>query len=367
MISFIEVENFMSWRKMRFELSSGVNIICGVSDKGKSAIIKASELVRTNQPLGMEFVSDWIKKKNKKGDFVFTGDGDCKVTIGLQEGIQISRIVGKNTNEYRISTLKDPLKALNKQVPQEVTDLLNMSDINIQDQGDPYFIFNLSAPEIGRKLNKIASLSDIDKSFTNADGAIRALNTAIKSNETDLEKHIKNEKDLLWINQAETKLNQAEQISVKLATIRTKEMNLRNIGQKISGLRKQLVVFKNINKLKDDIWKATLLKTEIDARLKKFEYLEDVENQIIDWRNELKKIDKILSAKQKINQAKQIKIEIDRLLSRINPLAEIEEKIRDLRRDLKRATDDFNKVHQEYEKIKPDLCPLCKRPGWKEK
>jgi len=61
-----KIQNFMSWEKEIFDLSPNVNIICGVSDKGKSAILKGLKWLKDNDPSGNEFASDWIKKKKRK-------------------------------------------------------------------------------------------------------------------------------------------------------------------------------------------------------------------------------------------------------------------------------------------------------------
>lgn len=365
MISFIHLHNFMSWEDQRFDFTNGVNIICGVSDKGKSAIIKAEEFVRTNKPLGFEFASDWIKKKNKKGGFILTGD--CIVTIGLTDGTEVSRIVGKNVNEYRISTLEEPLKALNKQVPKEVSDLLNMSDINIQDQGDPYFLFNLSPPEIGRRLNQVASLSDIDKSFKNAESTIRSLNADIKSFKSSIDQYTYDEKQLSWVEQADIDLKKVEAISSKLSSVRSKEQALRNTRDRAVDLEEKLKQLPNINKLRSALQKAIDLKNKIEAKQKKFNDLENAEESILDYNKELDEIKKILKAKRLIDQANKIKLKIDTLNSKINPLTDLEEKATDLKKELELATKEYNDVAKEYKKMKPDTCPLCKRSGWKDK
>ena len=162
-IKEIELKNYMSWEHGIFELDPNVNVFLGISDKGKSAIFRAIEWVRTNRPLGDEDCSDWIKSDKPTGKW----KGETKVKITFSDDSHIARIKNNNTNQYILSTMKDPLEAFGTEVPQEVLEFLNMTDINVQTQDQQHFLLNESPGEIGRKLNQVASLSDIDTAFKN--------------------------------------------------------------------------------------------------------------------------------------------------------------------------------------------------------
>ena len=359
MISSIRLKNFMSWEDEEFYLSPGINVFCGVSDKGKSAVVNAFEWFRTGRPMGFGFASDWIKKENKKGDLVL--NGTCEVSIKLTEGIEITRALGKDINEYRVSSLKDPLKAFNKQVPQEVTDILNMSDINIQNQDNPYFIFALTPPEIGRQLNQIASLSDIDIAFTNADSSIRTLNAEIKKDEAILKNAKKELGGFDWLDTAEEQLIKVERISGQLTSVRNEEQKLRLTKMKIEELNKRLskLLFvdqaqKNINELLETYY-------FIKKEQKEFNHLIDIEEKIISLNEKLKKSNIFSGANKKIKKLIILQTEIIKIENETDVLIDIEERITTLNDDFDKVSLEYNLLNTQYREMIPDVCPLCEQ------
>ena len=57
MISKIKIKNFRSHKNTEIELSSGVNIICGDNDLGKSTILRALNWVNNNKPSGDSYIT----------------------------------------------------------------------------------------------------------------------------------------------------------------------------------------------------------------------------------------------------------------------------------------------------------------------
>jgi len=357
MFKSIRLKNFMSWEDKEFHLSPGINVFCGVSDKGKSVIVNALEWFRTGRPMGFGFASDWIKKENKKGDLVL--DGTCEVSIKLTEGIEITRALGKGINEYRVSTLKDPLKAFNKQVPQEVTDVLNLSDINVQIQENPYFIFALTAPEIGRQLNQIASLSDIDTAFTNADSSIRTLNAEIKKDEAILKNANEELGRFDWLDDAEEQLIKVEKISGQLTSVRNEEQKLRLAKMKIEELNKRLskLLFvdeaqKNINELLETYYL-------IERELKEYDRLADIEEKIITLNQKLERANVFSGADKKIKKLIILQAEIIKIENETDVLIDIEERIMALQKEFNTVSIEYKRLDTQYKKTIPDICPLC--------
>jgi len=363
MIQSIRLKNFMSWEDIEVELSPGINVFCGVSDKGKSVFVNALEWLRTGRPLGFEFASDWIKKKNKKGDVALKGT--CEVSIKLTEGIEITRAIGKGINEYRISTLKDPLRAFNKQVPDEVTDILNMSDINIQSQDNPYFIFAQSAPEIGRQLNQIASLSDIDLAFKNADTSVRALNARIKQDEGTLLSAIGELEEFEWLDEAEEQLIKVEKISTQLQTIRNEEHALRTAWNKIVELNKKATELSFVDEVQDKIDELVKKNQLIKNDQKEYNYLIDVEEKIIELEKKLNKSNFFSGANKKIKKLISLQKDIIKIESKNSVLIDMEDKIITLQKNLTIVSAEYKKIDTRYKKMIPDVCPLCEN-DWRK-
>lgn len=147
MISKLELVNFQKHKNLTVDFTAGVNTIVGSSDRGKSSIIRALQLVFFNKPNGTAFITH--------------GEKECRVTVTMTNGDVISRIRSSSKNEYVINDL--PVKAPGREVPMEVSAICNMTDINVQGQHDSPFMLSESSGEVGRMLNQLVDLSVIDK------------------------------------------------------------------------------------------------------------------------------------------------------------------------------------------------------------
>jgi exonuclease SbcC len=139
MISSITLTNFQSHDINFLRLSSGVNVIIGSSDSGKTAILRALNWCVYNRPSGKAHISYWNKDLKD----------ETTVVITKKQG-QVLRIRGNDFNGYRIAR-GDPddvsvieLEAVGTDVPEEVTKLLNLSEVNIQRQMDRPFLISES-------------------------------------------------------------------------------------------------------------------------------------------------------------------------------------------------------------------------------
>lgn len=119
MIESVKLKNFQSHKENTFSFTKGVNAIVGPSDSGKTAILRALRWLIWNRPLGDAFRSDW--------------GGDTEVTVTV-DGQLITRYKHDNKHGYKIG--KIDLKAIGTDVPEEVSTILNIDEINLQQQFD---------------------------------------------------------------------------------------------------------------------------------------------------------------------------------------------------------------------------------------
>ena len=100
MIKKIKIENFQSHRDTELEFSKGVNVITGLSNSGKTAIIRAFQLLKNNRPLGFRYNRTKNPTKIEFEDF----DGNkAKLTKTKKEAI------------YKTNTIE--LKKIGSDVP----------------------------------------------------------------------------------------------------------------------------------------------------------------------------------------------------------------------------------------------------------
>lgn len=147
LISSIQINNFQAHQDTFIDFNEGVNAIIGVSDSGKTSILRALTWCITNKPSGDAFQSSW--------------GGDTLVAVTLSSGDTITRGRDKKGNYYKVNNTEfrafgagDP--------PQEVQALFNMNNINISAQMDAPFLLSSSPGEVAQILNKVVNLDIID-------------------------------------------------------------------------------------------------------------------------------------------------------------------------------------------------------------
>jgi DNA repair protein SbcC/Rad50 len=162
MLQEIVINNFQSHRKSTITLTPGVNVITGTSDSGKSSIFRSCIWVAQNRPSG-DSIKNWSCKK----------DDEVVVELILDDGcVAKERINGKA--KYLLDTLKGSweFEAFKSDVPKEIEDVLNLTELNIQNQHTPYFLLDDSPGERARKLNELVHLDVIDTIFKNLNSKI---------------------------------------------------------------------------------------------------------------------------------------------------------------------------------------------------
>ena len=162
-IKRVTLRNFQSHKHTTLRLHPGVNAFVGSSDVGKTAILRALRWVFHNEPSGADFRSHWSDKEA------------TRVIVELRDGTEIERIKTKSRNSYLIrhNGKQQEYKSFKTAVPESVSALLPLGDLNWQQQMEPAFALSSSPAELGRALNEVARLDEIDDSLTNINAFVR--------------------------------------------------------------------------------------------------------------------------------------------------------------------------------------------------
>lgn len=150
MIDSVTISNFLSHKDTTIEFSPGVNIIVGPTDSGKSAIVKALRWAITNRPMGDGMRSSW---------------GGLTSVAVLVNDQTVLRQRDQGLNQYVIGNHE--FNAIKGDVPAEILQLLNLTDINLQTQFDSHFLLSRSPGEVAQTFNKVAHLDKIDIALQN--------------------------------------------------------------------------------------------------------------------------------------------------------------------------------------------------------
>jgi len=296
MLIKVEIENFMSHQKTVFEFVPGTNVIIGESDKGKSAAFSAINWVVNNRPLGDSFRSVW--------------GGDTRVALHTAEGNTVERIRSDNKNEYRIN--REILEAFGTQVPQEVSNILQLDGFNIQAQMDPDFLLSQTPGEAARILNKAAAIDEIDTTVSGISKALYQINSGIRYKEKQVKEYEQETNQYRNLPEIETKIQQAEELEILKQNQNRKLTELRGILFRIQRVEFTLERTKHLPKVIDMV-----IKVELGLQTYK-----EINNQYIG---------------------------LERIIAKTNRIYSImEEKQREI-----------EALKKEQEKIPLDICPLC--------
>ena len=338
MITKIELHNFQSHKNTTLEFDKGVNVICGESDNGKSAVIRAIRWVVENQPQGTEKInSNWNENFKEP----------LSVKLYTEKGY-VERIRDKKRNGYNICKNGEKevvLDAIGKGVPKEVTDFLNVSDVNFQFQLDPPYLLTKSSGEASKYLNEIVHLDSIDKIMSIADSDKRQLSSEQKIVEADIKKLEEELKNTEWIDEADNLCKRTE----KLYEI------VDNLNDRQNELESQINSYEELELSKIDLTEHNKLIKEIeDITIPDTKELEDsifnydlYGGQIVD-----------------LSEAKKLVNDIDSII--IVDTKELEDSVSQYD-ELSNNVQQYEKELVELRDCLPNICPLCGNELDKEK
>jgi len=346
MIKSVEINNFQSHARSTLEFSPGVNIIIGSSDSGKSAIIRALRWLVWNRPSGDAIKSSW--------------GGSTSVSIQT-EMHQISRI--KDKQDSYLLTHDDgndtEFKAIGTSVPEEISRILNINEINLQQQLDSPFLLSKSPGEVATHFNKVAKLDMIDKGVQNINSWIRALTSDIKyktGQKIDLE-----QQSLTFVH--------LEKFEMELEVFEELEKQRRSVGNSFSKLLTICTKYQEVDTEIQVMQSYLKYEKPVNALLKDIEISQTLNK-------EKKKLKGLIGSIGLINkeiQSAQTIITFEKQVDRILQIIDDKATIKKSRISLQRLVDSIDTINLKiertnvkvlssiefYEKSMPDICPLC--------
>lgn len=205
MIRSVTITNFEAHKSTHLEFDKGLNVLRGSSGAGKSSIKRAILWVLTNRPSAGQVVSWWaVNSKGKQTE-------ETRVTITLDDGTTISRIKSDILNGYQINDER-PLEAVGTSVPEEVSKLLNMSDVNSQIQLAAPFLISQSASYVAQYINDIVDMSEADRYQSAIESKRRKCNADMVANAEAIKNTTEELTHFGWLEEAEKRINRIEKI-----------------------------------------------------------------------------------------------------------------------------------------------------------
>lgn len=286
MLHQLELENFQGYKKASIKLSTGINVITGDNDEGKSSIIRALNYLGRNRPTRNNFIND--SEPNQT----------LKITGTFDNGT-VTRIKGKSKNEYVIAG-EEPLKALKTEVPDEVQEITQLKDVNFQEQDNPYFLLSLTPGNVAKEINKVADLEVMDKLITSMKTEV---SNAKQESSFWTEKHNEykvQKEELKWVEQARDTFNKIRKLNADVVADSDYYNKVVDLVNTIADCEEKLEAFegvehaikalKDIEKLEDEIqsvyeFRATLLEKRtalkyFDSQLSQYDNIDKAEKAL---------------------------------------------------------------------------------------
>ena len=301
MIQSLSIKNFQSHKDTYLEFDSGVNIITGPSDSGKTAILRALRWLIWNRPSGDSMRSKW-------GGGIFV---EAKF-----DGGNVIRSKDK-TDIYQLYISKKALdfKAFRTDVPKEITDFLNISEINLQRQLDAPFLLNNSPGEVAQHFNYVAGLDKIDKVTYIINSQIRELTSSIKSFE-EQKTRLENElKTFDYLDKFEAEVEVLEELNNRCINLINKENKLFSLINEIKNKEAEIEESSHLLKLETSVNNILCLYNELNTK-----------------DEAIKKLDKLI----------ELYYELETKISMTNH--------------------EIDELENEFIEKFPDICPLCGKP-----
>ena len=350
----IVMKNFMCYeQETSFEFSPGVNAIIGRNDGGKSTILAAISWVVFGRPAGNTVMS-WNEEK------------DTFVRLYFADGAFVERSRVKEINFYHYSFQNnDPqeLRAMGQTVPEEITSLLQLQDINFQGQANNLFPMQLTPAELGLSINRYCQLGDMHET-------IKRLTTEVTR---DQAQHNRNGEELLslqekidatkWAVKAEGKLQSA---SILLNKLSHKEQACAASVTLISAIEETKQKGYRVGKKRD------FLKKKTQTAKNEWENLKVLENDIANVFSLMEKIENTQKRLSQIQRVLSCGKKIRACQFSFSKLRALKEKLRtamNIQRDIAVCTLESQK-HMESKiwalsiigacrNELPPICPLC--------
>jgi len=341
MIESVRIKNFQSHEDTILRFSSGVNVIVGSSDSGKSAILRAMIWVAQNRP-----------QNRPAGDsFMSWGQKETSVTLGVDH-LQVTRLKGSSKNEYRIEgqEMDQVFTAFGQDVPDDISRILGIEDLNIQRQMDAPFLLSDSSGEVARRLNSVVNLDKIHTSLSNIAAIKREETRELSFVEEEQSRAQEETRQYSWIPDFEAKLGVASHAF----------QSLKGVSLKLSESKSLL-----------DDWETERLAARVDKAMSHLSHIErtrkqldEINSLVQEWtraKNQRKRLTYISRLKDKIEKALRIHSELKQVIRKEKQATSLIYQMEEVSDDLRVAKTDYEQASREFDEKMSGLreCPLC--------
>ena len=343
MIRSIRLSNFQSHKDTVLELVPGINAICGESDSGKTAIIRALNWLVTNRPSGAAFQRHGTKETEVG---LITDDGE------------LVRYRTAKANGYRINGTD--LSAIRTDVPEEVAKLLGIdSDLNMQGQLDAPFLLSMSPGEVAQTLNRIAHLDEIDTALFNVAKRLRDKGAELKAAQAQQASLEEQHQQFAYLDRMESDVAELELVDRALEEIGLKGIRLRDLMQELLKVRSEMDMLPNVEMMAERYREAVTLQEEVGALTAKVATLRGFLRDESQLRMEAQALPNLEGWDERYQECEGANAHAVFQRLRLSNLSGLLEDHGMESARLSRLAEDLEKMEESYAQQMPTVCPLC--------
>jgi DNA repair protein SbcC/Rad50 len=300
MLTEIHLKNVQIHKELKIKLTKNLNVICGDSGEGKSALIRAFKLLFENQPRSGE--NDLQRRESNK-----EVKDQLSISIKDDKGNTIIR-----TNRTYIINNGKPLKAIGTDIPEPVKQIMPLSKVNWQEQFDPHFLILQTGGIAAKQLNKFTGMESQEQILQETKIRINIQKNKIK-NLYDLNEQIKIKLNYLSkINPHKIKADDINNLIIELQEYNSQISYLNNSIEELEELNKQQALrslleknIQTISKIQNeikDITQTNIIINDLNNKIIELKNYKQLSSKIKNIEKYLKQIDDLFKEQKKLNE-----------------------------------------------------------------
>lgn len=295
MLKDYTLKNFQSHENSKLEFSPGLNAIIGLSDKGKSVLLRGLVWLVLNEA-PEDFIRWGTGTKGKRGAEI-SGTASSEVTIERDgKSLPVRRTKGHEINCYACG--EEDFNTIGKAVPEEVARVLNLSDINIQTQFARHYLLFETGGTIASTFNKLTNLDKVDDIVTLLNSDLNKMNQRKVYAQEELEKKEEQLKKFGYLAELEENVIICEDIDKEFAEHTASRCSLTRLvnsfkehTDSIANADTQLVALSELlNSMKISKGKLEVIEVDLGNLDKEAASLHNIIADLLDAQDRLKDI-----------------------------------------------------------------------------
>jgi exonuclease SbcC len=356
LVNKIRLENFQSHEYTEIDLSPGLTVIIGESDRGKSAVIRALRWLFLNEPKG--------------SDFIRAGASGCRVTAVFDDGTEVTRERGRNKNCYAVvcpDGRREVYEGFGADIPAEVTGLHGICKVRLDDglEVSLNFALQLDSPFLlsgpgSTKAKAIGRLHGVHI----VDAAVRAAMrdiTRLQQEEKRLEEYLvsldEKLKEFAGLPALQVKLLHCSSLAEQISKMRERAAVLSRLRQNLAGTRAEISIAGDRLDSLRQLPRAEEMAADLEYAYRRAEKLAGLKNRLDVNRREASRNRHEIALTGKIDDGRNFLSDAEKKYQRYRSLAALQEKAvavsgeRTLQTRIVAATDCLSRAAAKMEEL----------------